>query len=446
MKISTKKAILVIAALWIVIGFFIGMPQTALAVESDPDGVIEAGEVINDDVYLAGERVVVNGKINGDLFATGNVVVVNGEVEGSIFIAAQTLEVNGQVGGSVYGASYSMLVGEKASIGRNFYYAGFSFQANPGSAIGKDLMVAGYQAVLGGNVGRDVNASVGALDISGKIGRNVTAEVGDAEEGQPEMPPFFAPPGAAPMMSSGLRVSPEAEIGGSLTYSSQKEQMGAIKAKPAGGVTFNPIEVKKGEKAEPPYRESTAYKVGKYILQRVQELLTLFVLGGLAVWLIPQWLTQWSERARKEPLMAGLNGLLAVIVGYAGAGLVVLVLLAVVIFLSVVTLGGLSRSLFGIGFSAWGLAMAIFTLLVSYGSKIVIAFLGGGLLLERFAPQAGQKKVWVLLTGVLLYVIVRSIPILGWVVGVLATLVGAGAIYLTLRDRFKPSSVTVSEA
>jgi hypothetical protein len=222
--------------------------------------------------------------------------------------------------------------------------------------------------------------------------------------------------------------------------------MGAIKAKPAGGVTFNPIETKKGGKAEPPYKESTAYKVGKYILQRVQELLTLFILGGLAVWLIPQWLTQWSERARKEPLMAGLNGLLAVIVGYAGAGLVVLVLLAVVIFLSVVTLGGLSRTLFGIGFSAWGLALAIFTLLVSYGSKIVIAFLGGGLLLDRFAPQAGQKKVWVLLTGVLLYVIIRSIPILGWVVGVLATLVGAGAIYLTLRDRFKPGPVTVSEA
>jgi hypothetical protein len=305
-------------------------------------------------------------------------------------------------------------------------------------------MVAGYQAVIAGNVERDVNAAVGGLELSGKVGRNVSAAVGDPEAGTPATTPFFAPPGAPPMMASGLRVTKDAVIGGSLTYSSQKEQKAAILAEPKEGVVFKKIEQE--TKQSQPYRETPAYQVGKYILARLQELVTLFVLGAVALWLIPQYLGSWSERVRKEPLASGLNGLLSVIVGYAGAGLVFLVLLAVVIFLSVLTLGGLSRSAFGIGFSAWGLALAVFTLLVSYGSKLVVAFLAGDMLFNRFAPQYIEKKYWVMFTGVLVYIIVRSIPILGWIVGLLVTLVGVGAMYLTFRDKNKERAhLAVSE-
>lgn len=75
----------------------------------------------------------------------------------------------------------------------------------------------------------------------------------------------------------------------------------------------------------------------------------------------------------------------------------------------------------------------VFLLLVSYGSKLVIAFLVGRLVLQRLAPQSADHKVWPLLAGVALYVLIRSIPLLGWLVGVAATLVGLGAMWLVYR-------------
>lgn len=136
--------------------------------------------------------------------------------------------------------------------------------------------------------------------------------------------------------------------------------------------------------------------------------------------------------------------MLTVLVGYGGAALLALVLLAISILIGVLTLGGLSRTVLGIGFSSLGLALAIFSLIVTYVSKILVSLWVGEWMMRRFAPQSADKIFLVLLVGILIYVFVRSIPILGWVVGLLATLVGVGAIYLVLRDRIRPSSKPMS--
>ncbi len=64
-------------------------PDSALALEFrvGEDIVIGAGEVIDDDLYLLGETVTINGTVNGDILANGWKVVLNGEVGGSEFAA-----------------------------------------------------------------------------------------------------------------------------------------------------------------------------------------------------------------------------------------------------------------------------------------------------------------------------------------------------------------------
>jgi len=424
--------------------FCLGLPTGVRAFETDPDGKLENGQVIDDDLFLSGERVIVDGIVKGDVYAAANTIVINGVVHGSAFLAAQVIEINGTVKGSLYGASQSIFLGEKAQIERNLFYAGFALQAKAGSQVGKDALFTGYQAVLDGKIQRDVFASVGALEVNGEVGRNMRVTVGDVEEGQTRSMPFYTAPGAPPMIPTGLRINESAEIGGTLTYSSVKEQSQGIKSKPQGEIVFKPIEATDRQAKTGKDRDSLPYLVGKYVLNRFQEILTLFIIGVVGIWLLPRQLQDWKERMKSEPLASGLNGLLTVLVGYIGAGLLALVLLAIGIFIGVLTLGGLSRALLGIGFSALGLALAIFSLIVAYVSKILVSLWIGEWVFDRFAPQSSQKVLLVLLVGILIYVFVRSIPILGWVVGLLATLVGVGAIYLVIRDRLRPSEKPLS--
>jgi len=162
------------------------------------------------------------------------------------------------------------------------------------------------------------------------------------------------------------------------------------------------------------------------------------VLGGFGIWLIPALLKRWAERVRTQPLPSFGWGLVTLLLGYAGAAALALLILAVGIFLGVVTLGGLARSFFGVGFSGLGLVFTIFTLLVSYGSKVVVAYLGGRLIVGQFSPKAVEHKVWPLLVGVAIYVLLRSIPFLGWILGMLVTLLGLGAIWLVFSEEHQP--------
>ena len=77
--------------------------------------IVAEDEVVREDLYAMGERVIVEGVVQGDLFViTGNLtvagsvegdvlglvggpVVISGEVEGSVRVAANTVSVTGTV-------------------------------------------------------------------------------------------------------------------------------------------------------------------------------------------------------------------------------------------------------------------------------------------------------------------------------------------------------------
>ena len=93
-----KKRYWTLLALLVFFGLLalaLASPVSAADFRSGDDVVIGANEVIDDDLFAAGNRVEINGTVTGDLWATGSEVIVNGEVEGSVFIAGQTLAVNG---------------------------------------------------------------------------------------------------------------------------------------------------------------------------------------------------------------------------------------------------------------------------------------------------------------------------------------------------------------
>lgn len=405
----------------------------AQAVEFIEDGRIAADETIDDDVFITGAEVVVDGTVNGDLFATGASVVINGTVRGSLFTGAQSVIVNGDVEGSFYGGATAGTLGSQANVGRNVFFGGFSFETDAGSQVGRDLLAAGYQILLSGQVGRDVNVSAAAFELDGQVGGDVRVDVGSPDETAPSFFPFMSPPGAPPMVPAGIRIGEDAEIGGDLIYTSPVDQAGAIAVAPEGEVIYRTPEPTDLADVQAPRQQRIEAQIGGWILQRVRDWVTLMLLGALALWLLPAIFSSWVNRARQEPLPAAGWGLVTAILGYALLVMMGILMLMVVALLSVITLGGLASSVAGLGFSSLAVIFSLFSLIVSYISKLVASYLLGLLIMKVIAPTS-ENRWWPLLIGVSLYVLIRAVPILGWLVAVIATILGLGAIFLVIRD------------
>jgi cytoskeletal protein CcmA (bactofilin family) len=451
-----------VLTLMVVAAGLLGVAGRANAVEVVEGGVIPAGQTIDDDVFIAYDNVLVEGTVTGDLFAFGSNIRINGTVGGSLFAAGQTIAVNGEVQGSVYAAGSSAILGGASSVGRNVYYAGFGLEQQPGSQVQRDLITAGYQALLSGAVERNVSASVGALVISGEIGGDVRADVGAPDAGGFM---FFAPPGAPAAVPLGIRVTEGAEIGGQLTYVSPEAQEDAIGAEPAEGIVYQTPVPDAGQEAQRRDGRSLGLIVVQWIIARLRDLVTLLLLGALILWLWPRWLYRAADVVASQPLLSLGWGVIVWLLGYIGAAILAFLIVLAAILLGIVTLGGLAFAVLGIGFSALGLAFTIFWLSVAYISKLVVAFMVGRWIVrglsrreeprtevatppgEEPGPEAAPRRVerprsvaedgWSLVVGVLIYVLLRAIPILGWLIGLVVTLFGLGALFMALRDGWR---------
>ncbi len=437
---AKRKVFIILIPLFLVFTIGFGVTATAQAVEFDEDGIVGENEVIDDDLFIGGETVEINGTVYGDVIAFGSVVKINGTIHGSLVTGAQSVLVNGLVNGSVYAGSSTLTLGSEAEIGRNLYYGGFNLSAEPGSIVGKDLLVGAYQALLSGHVGRDVRAGVGALEIDGFIENDVFAEV--AGIGEEQQTYFFSnTPGVETIVPSGIRISKDAEIGGSLEYKSSVDQSAAIEISPAGGITFEyvPDMDPQADPGEVGRVGSTAL-VFSWVLKQIRVFITLMLLGGLIIWQMPVLLNRVGEKAERESMPSLGWGMVSVLIVYLGAFIVAGLIIAGAIFFGVITLGELSRVILTVGFSSLGLILAAFGLLVSYGSKIVVAYMVGKLLIRWLAPKVEDQPIWPMIVGVLLYTFLRAIPVVGFAIGIFVTLIGIGAMWLAYQDYKLPES------
>ncbi len=424
------------------------------AAEFRQDGLLESDEVIDDDLFIGGDTVDINGEVNGNLLVSGNVVTLNGkvngnaiimgnsihvtedaEVDGNLFVGSATLTIAGRVTGSVFSGSASLLLNGTSDIGRNVYYGGYSLETAEGSQIKKDLFAGIYQAMLKGSIERDIKAGAGAFELSGSVGRDVNVDLGiisnESDQSMAFMKnmPFMQNPDIPDTIPAGLRISDKAAIGRNLTYSCSKDLSDGIQSKPGGEVVYKPIST-----AETVQERGFINHFLMWLIDTARKFITLLILGLLAAWLVPLLLKRTEEQVRTQPLPSAGHGALTVILGYLAAFIAAGIIFAVGILISLLTLGGLSKVIFGVGFSGLSLVVTVFTFLVSYGSKLVVAFMAGNWILSKVAPSAKGKNYWAMVIGVILYVIVSSIPLVGWIFALAATIIGMGALWLVYRE------------
>lgn len=406
-----------------------GRVYAAEIITGDPNVVIEEDEVIEDDLFVSGALVEMNGTVRGDLFMAGQELVLNGEVEGTVFFGGQIMRVNGDVDGSVFAGGYTMTLGPEANIERSLYFGGFSLDVEEGSTIARSLYSGNYQTILDGEVGRDVAAGAGAFELNGTVGGDVRVDLGEVEEDADPSGLMWTGfiPGGVRVVPPGFRQGDDAQVGGDVSY------------------TLREVKVEGLEVTPPQPERVVRFIIAGWLRQRIGEFLALLIVGALLLRFFPALLMRSGAYVQDRPLPSAGYGCLAMLAFFFGVPLAFGLLILAAVLGGLVTLGSLVNDILGLGGASIGLVIAAFMITISLLTKAVVSFLVGRRILDRFTKEAGEgywNDVGALAIGLLLYELLRAIPLgFGWLIGLIVTLVGLGAIYFAMRNWLFPESI-----
>jgi len=403
--------------------------------------VIQAGDVINDDVYVGANQFVLDGTVNGDVIAAGQTITINGTINGNLIAAGQTVVVNGTVTGASRIAGSVLYIGEKANIGKDVVGAGYSLESRKGSLIGRDLVFVGGQILAGGNVARNLQAATGALDIAGNVGGNVKAEVGDNQSQSGPPPSMFMGQSTVPvpLVNPGLTIDPAAKISGNLDYTQSKDL--TFPAGTISGKISRIIPPANQNNTTAMREESPALKVANWSLGLLRSLVTLILIGLLLLWLVPTLIKKPTEKLESKFWPSLGWG----VVAYAAFFFVILLILFIAILgailFGVLTLGGLSGTVIWLGILALFALIVGFVLVTAFLAKLIFGTMLGKWILTRLKSPLADNKFWPMVIGVLITVLViglLSFPlipgVLGGLLNAIVVLFGLGAAWLWGRE------------
>ena len=354
----------------------IGAPA-AFAADFRTDTSISIGddEVINDDLYLFGTTITVNGIVNGDLFATGNSLTVNGVVNGNVFLVGQEVIVNGTVSqGARITANNTTIAG---SIGEDLLLLGNSASIHGGASIGRDLIATVSSLTLDGMVQRRFAGNAQTVTLNGSVGSNIDIGVGD------------------------LTITEDTSIGGDLTYRSNEMAEIADGADIGGDVNH--------EMAAEADIE-TGFSIGSFVPSIIGLIMTA-VYGTALLLIFPRLTVTASNQLLQNPIMS------------IGMGIVFLIVVPIVSVLVMITVIGIPLGL--IALLLYGIAL--------FSAQVFVGMTLGRLILGFFSDGNRRMIQFLgLLLGLLILYGVSFIPYFGPWAPLVVIILGLGGLMLAI--------------
>jgi len=349
---------------------------------------IGSGEIIDEDLFLAGETVTIDGTVNGDLYVAARTIMIRGTVRDSVTVLGNTVTITGPVGHGIHAAVQEMNI--EGVVRGNVVALGRSISLGGAALLEGDLIAAGQKIVVSAPLQGYILGAGGIISIGNRVR-------GDA---------VFA--------VRTLTLQEDAVIGGDLIYVSEKEAVIFPGAKIAGRVVHR----------IPEYRERMK-KVFPFIIiagivGKIMAFIMMAVVGLVFVLLAPRYMFRFSEAIKQHPGSSAAWGALLLFAVPVGI---------VIAFTTVV-----------------GIALAVIVahayLVALYLSQVVTALLIGRLLLgirDEIAHRGHLFGAFVL--GLFLVRLVRFIPGIGIFVWAAAALFGLGAFIVALT-KMKPPTTT----
>lgn len=342
----------------------------------DSGNTIIIDDIIEDDVYLVGETLIVSGEVQGDVVATGGTVKITGNITGDLIAAAGDVIITGNVNDDVRVASGTFEL--TGNVGDDLLVTSGMVKTTENATVGGDATIRSGDAELAGQFDGGLDVSAGEIDIIGTI-------EGDAE-----------------LETSDLSLRPDSQIKGDLKYTSPRQ------INIPTGVVGEDITFDDNRRDREPSATDSLFDIFS-LIGTLAYYLFLFTIGAMMILIFPEQSKAIADHIKKEPVKDIFVGLLAL----AGALLGIFMLSIIIIGLPLALL------LF---------ALLIFVLITA---KIYTAMLLGDVMFEKLGIQHGQ---WTeLAAGLLLLLVLTSLPWVGGLISIIATLAAMGSMYFALK-------------
>lgn len=336
--------------------------------------LIRDEDVVDEDLYAAGNIVQIDGRVEGDLYAVAyEEIRVTGTVTGDVVAASGRVVIAGEVGGSVRALAGRVVV--EGIVGGDVFTAARLVEADPGSSIGRDLLAWAWDVTAEGEIGRDFEGNQRNVTLDGSVGRNVEVTL------------------------SALTVGPRTEVGGDLAYRAAADAVVDQVAQVDGALIHRrplPVNVRIR---------------GMFVLVRILATAGAAILGLTLIWATPQRSDTATSAVARRPF-ASLGWGFGVMVTPAILG----ALVALVVSLSPPE-AGLPLALVLVPLVLAALGLLFVALMVA---PVPVAAALGRLAMPTRSTQA------TFMLGLAALVVIQFIPWVGITVTAVAAMVGIG--------------------
>jgi cytoskeletal protein CcmA (bactofilin family) len=371
----TKKLKLLLVALVLLLP----LPILALEIHNNDNVVLGTDKVIDGNYYAAGKNIDIYGTVNGNLYLAAEYINIDSSnINGDIFfVAAKDITINGKVKGSIHGVADKVNI--RAQVQNNVMAFGQNINIESDAYIMQHLTVFGQRVVLDAKVGGHLEGFVESILINGQVEKNVDIHVSTGKD------------------KNSLQISETATINGELKYKAWQEGNISDQATIAGGVSFDQLFKT---------TKSKAWGLGMFKTLLIQ-FFGMLVVGMVLFYLWPKFLSRACDKTHQSMLITFFKGL----------GLLILTPVAVVILLFTVIGIPLALILLGLWF------------VMLYLAKVIAAWLLIRFLQMKFFAKKKISNISLLALGILLFIIISKIPIIGWVVMFVLFITAWGTIF-----------------
>lgn len=351
----------------------------AFEVRVDDSVNLNKEEIADGNVYASCSDMKIDGTVNGDVIALCKSVTINGTINGDLIIFSQDITINGEVKGSARMAGTNITI--NGTINHNINAFGTDINLTPSSTVAWDVLVSGVNGKFNGIIGGNLHGSVVTANVAGKIGKNINLTIDDYSTSR-----------------GGLLITKDAIIGGGLTYTAKNE----VKLESLSSVA--------GTISRQTPKETTQTPID--IISKIfYKLSALFLIGLILISLKKKTVYDIAKNLETKNLTATLIGL--------GA----LILTPLIILFFIITIIGIPFAL---------ILLAAYLILLTF-SLIFASFFVGNMLLKSFVKKPLNVFV-ILLFGLTVFVLLASIPYVGWSFVFIFMTYGLGGALITIKN------------
>jgi hypothetical protein len=355
------------------------IPSIALAASSmtGSDVSLAKSEVHEGTLYAAGNNIVISGEIKGDLVCAGQTVVISGPVSGDILCAAQTLTISSAVAGNLRVIGQTVTI--NGTVGRNLNVIAQNVTIGSEAKVGGEAGIWAETVTIDAPISSNLYGAMTSLTLQSTVGGNVDVIVED------------------------LIFGSDAKITGNLGYAS------------AATFTVDPARVGGSiRRSDPPESsvkpETKGFDFGGWLLGRIYTWLSLLVIALPLVFIAPRAFRRLNKTLLEKPGQS---------LGWGFIAQMAWPIVGIIVFCTII----------GITLAMLGLMLWVVLLLMT------AAF--AGIAIGHFVLSGAHWKadslIWASIIGITIYVAATSLPILGFILSVVAFWWITGGLILSAK-------------